>query len=217
MACLRLLAVATLFGLAACHHAEAPVAVVDAEFEAALLQRLSKLAVLSEPLIEAAQAGDLEARLQLHEVDAQVWRAGLVPLRRAFGVRAQPLDEVNALLLGLGAGSGALLTEVIPGGPAAACGLQVGDCIMRVNGHVLNFAGPRASDLRHDALNLEILRPGGTPAVRTLPCLVPRESLEMQIPDARAEAEAIMRRALQQVLREGGSTLIPPAPIRDGG
>lgn len=205
-----------LCALVACRQSEDSTIVEEADSTAALqalvLRQLALLAELSEPLVAAAAAGDLDARLQLHEVDAQVLRAGLVPLRRAFGVRARALDEASATTLGLGAGCGAVLSEVFADGAAAAAGLRVGDCILRVDDEPLCFAGPTERAVQRGQVQVQVLRPGDQPALRTLPCELPKNASEPQVPNARAEAEAIMQRALKQVLREGGAVIVPVAP-----
>jgi serine protease Do len=61
-------------------------------------------------------------------------RRGQRPQRGYLGVGLQPLEESIADSLGLPKERGELVRSVVPGGPAAAGGLQQGDVIVRVNG-----------------------------------------------------------------------------------
>ncbi|WP_324806740.1 Do family serine endopeptidase [Sphingomonas sp. LY29] len=64
-------------------------------------------------------------------------RRGQRPARGYFGVGLQPVDEDIAAGLGLPKDQGELVRSVVPGGPAAAAGLQQGDVILRVNGQTV--------------------------------------------------------------------------------
>ncbi len=59
----------------------------------------------------------------------------LRPLRRGhLGIKVQSVDEDTAAALGLANVEGALVTEVMPEGPAALAGLRPADAILAVNG-----------------------------------------------------------------------------------
>jgi len=68
------------------------------------------------------------------EVVEQLKSTGSVS-RGWLGVKIQNVDEDTAASLGLNEAKGALVSEVTPGGPAAAAGLQNGDTILSVNGN----------------------------------------------------------------------------------
>jgi len=59
---------------------------------------------------------------------------GQRPVRGYLGVGLQPVDEDLAPSLGLPKNSGEIIRTVVPSGPAARAGLQVGDVIVKVNG-----------------------------------------------------------------------------------
>lgn len=187
-----------------------------AELHTLLLRQLALLAEISAPWVSSAEAGDLTARERLLQVDAQILRAGLIPLRTAFSVAAEPLSAEHAAALGLDAGFGAQLTAVEAGGPAAKAGLQTGDCLLRVDGEPLCFAGPAARCARGEPVRVEVLRPGATPARQSLECLLRADAVAGLQGDPELEADAILQRALRQVLREAGTRPIvpPPAGIR---
>jgi serine protease Do len=60
---------------------------------------------------------------------------GQRPQRGYLGVGLQPIDDDSlANALNIGKGDGELVRTVVPGGPAAHAGLQIGDVIVKVNG-----------------------------------------------------------------------------------
>jgi serine protease Do len=62
---------------------------------------------------------------------------GQRPSRGYLGVGLQPLDEDLAPSLGLPKNSGEIVRSLVPNGPAARGGLQQGDVIVSVNGHIV--------------------------------------------------------------------------------
>src|SRR3982751_6927739 len=62
---------------------------------------------------------------------------GQRPSRGYLGVGLQPLDEDLAPSLGLPKNSGEIVRSIVPNGPAARGGLQQGDVIVSVNGHIV--------------------------------------------------------------------------------
>ena len=77
--------------------------------------------------------------------------------RGSLGVDAQDLTPRIAQALGIKAANGALITDVLPGSPAAAAGLKPGDLVTRVNGDPVTDA----QDLR----NAQGLAPVGSTMV----------------------------------------------------
>lgn len=76
------------------------------------------------------------------QVSEQLSRKGFVE-HGWLGVIIQPVTQDLALAFGLDKPQGALITEVIPGGPAAKTGLLTGDIIVAYNNHPVR----QASDL----------------------------------------------------------------------
>jgi serine protease Do len=76
-------------------------------------------------------------------------------IRGQLGVTIQSVDADMAKAFGLGRGGGALVAEVAPGSPAAKAGLERGDIILELNGHMIN--GPE--DL---SVSIAETRPGTT-------------------------------------------------------
>jgi serine protease Do len=70
---------------------------------------------------------------QVKEIVAELRENGSVE-RGWLGVQIQDLDDDLADSLGLDSTNGALVTEVVPGGPAANGGVQAGDVVTRFNG-----------------------------------------------------------------------------------
>jgi len=70
---------------------------------------------------------------QVKEIVAELRETGTVE-RGYLGVNIQSLDEDLAASLGLDDARGALVAEVVAGGPAANAGVQPGDVITRFNG-----------------------------------------------------------------------------------
>lgn len=57
--------------------------------------------------------------------------------RAWLGVRVQSIDADTALALGRTEAKGALITELMPDGPAAAAGLKVSDAVLALNGQAV--------------------------------------------------------------------------------
>lgn len=84
--------------------------------------------------------------------------------RGSFGLDAQDIDERLARTLGVEAGTGAVVTRVLPGSAAARAGLQPGDVIVAANGQRIggrdalrNFEGLQVVGSRVD---LDVRREG---------------------------------------------------------
>ncbi len=84
--------------------------------------------------------------------------------RGYLGVTIQNVGDDNAESLGLKPDQGALITDVVPGGPGAKGGLQSGDIVLTVNGHEVtsNTDLTRQVAIVHagDILHLVVLRDG---------------------------------------------------------
>jgi serine protease Do len=82
--------------------------------------------------------------------------------RGYLGVTIQNVGNDNAESLGLKPDQGALITDVVPGGPGAKGGLQSGDIVLTVNGHAVtsNSDLTRQVAMVHagDTLHLGVLR-----------------------------------------------------------
>jgi serine protease Do len=57
--------------------------------------------------------------------------------RGLLGVKVQSIDEDTAAALGLTDAKGALVTEVMPDGPAASAGMKANDAILALNGNAI--------------------------------------------------------------------------------
>lgn len=84
--------------------------------------------------------------------------------RGYVGVSIQAVDPDMAKAFGLGQGGGALIGDVVPGGPAAKAGLERGDIVLQLNG--TDISGPsdfslRASEMAPGSVaHLEVYRNG---------------------------------------------------------
>jgi serine protease Do len=83
-----------------------------------------------------------------------------VAKRGWLGVKIQSIDEDTAAALGLSDANGALVTEVMPDGPAAMAGLKVNDAILTINGQTIadgkDLARHIASQNPDSAVDLKI-------------------------------------------------------------
>jgi serine protease Do len=103
-------------------------------------------------------------------------RRGLPQLRRTgkivrgfLGVRLDPVTQETATALGLGGAHGALVSGVVPGGPAAQAGLLPGDVIVRWDGLSIDSSAslPTAIALTPPGSHVEVrLLRGGAPISR---------------------------------------------------
>lgn len=96
-------------------------------------------------------------------------QAGPITNRGWLGVKVQSIDEDTAIALGLPNPQGALVTEVLPDGPAAVAGLQPNDAILSLNGQTIasgkDLAG-KITDLDpNSSVELRLLRDGGEQTV----------------------------------------------------
>ncbi len=95
----------------------------------------------------------------------QIRRHGRVR-RGDIGVRAQTINPVLATGLGLPRDSGVILSDVLPGSPAARAGVQPGDIVLSLDGKAMdNGRQLRVNLYRHQAgesVQLEVLRDGKT-------------------------------------------------------
>lgn len=97
--------------------------------------------------------------------------------RAWLGVMIQEVSRDLAESFGLAKPAGALVVDILPDGPAAKSGLQVGDVVLSVNGQAIN----RSADLPHivgmlnagEKANLQVMRNGSnkniTIVTETLP------------------------------------------------
>lgn len=95
--------------------------------------------------------------------------ASPIASRGWLGVKVQNIDEDTAIALGLPNPAGALVTEVMPDGPAATAGLKPNDAILSLNGQVVasgkDLAGKVASLNPDSSVELKLLREGGEQTV----------------------------------------------------
>jgi serine protease Do/serine protease DegQ len=89
--------------------------------------------------------------------------------RGQLGVSVQDLSPELAKSFGLKRSAGAVIAQIVPGSPAAAAGLQVGDVVVAVNGKSVAHASSLRSAIGltppGQEIELEIVRNG---ASRTL-------------------------------------------------
>ena len=82
--------------------------------------------------------------------------------RGDIGVRAQTLSPTLAAGLNLGRDHGVVLSDVLPGGPAARAGLRVGDIVMTLDGKAMENGRQLQVGLYRrlvgDVIDLEVLR-----------------------------------------------------------
>jgi S1-C subfamily serine protease len=91
-------------------------------------------------------------------------------VERAFlGVSADPLTPRQAVALGLPPTTGAIVTGINPGTPAAQVGIRVGDVITKVNDQAIDQQHPLQSVMVKfrpgDKVRLTIIRGGTTMTV----------------------------------------------------
>ncbi len=123
-------------------------------------------------------------------------------VRGSLGVEAQDLTPRVAAALGIHASQGALITEVIPGSPAASAGLQPGDLVVSVDGKPVSDA----QDLR----NAQGLKPLGS----TLQLGVERGNRHLEI-DARLTANANVLQGALLDPRLAGASFVELPPDND--
>jgi serine protease Do len=96
-------------------------------------------------------------------------------VRGRIGVQIAPVTPDVAEAIGLGKAAGALVQNVEPDSPAAKAGVQPGDIVTRVDGHVVDHASdlPRMiGDIKPGSrATLQVFRPG-VRSYRELPVLV---------------------------------------------
>jgi serine protease Do len=84
--------------------------------------------------------------------------------RGYLGATIQPVTPDIAESVGMPGKKGALVAELVPGGPAEKAGVQPGDVVLSVNGHPVKNASELtrevASSRSGDTLNLNIMRAG---------------------------------------------------------
>jgi serine protease Do len=84
--------------------------------------------------------------------------------RGYLGATIQPVTPEIADSIGIPGKKGALVAELVPGGPAEKAGVMAGDVVLSVNGHPVNNASELtrqvAASHSGDMLNLNVLRAG---------------------------------------------------------
>ena len=93
-------------------------------------------------------AAHAEANASPNETTAS--QGDAVEKRPLLGVKVQSIDKDTADALGLSEPKGALIIDVMPGGPADAAGLKTNDAILAVDGNAISNAkdlAKRISDL----------------------------------------------------------------------
>lgn len=112
-------------------------------------------------------------------ITQQLIRNGRIE-RGYIGVTIASLDQDMADSLGLPSRDGAIVTDVVPGGPSDRAGLRPGDIIVRMNGEKVRNNTEltrRVGRVRAgEAINLEVLREGRTVAAQIRSGVRPSES-----------------------------------------
>lgn len=112
----------------------------------------------------------------LNRVSRQLIDNGVVN-RAYLGVSTQPVDPQMARQLNLPANTGALVNQVLPGSPAAAANLQVGDVVQGVNGVVV-ADGHQLQTLADDLpvgqkVPVDVVRGGRAMTLNVVPAAMP--------------------------------------------
>jgi hypothetical protein len=144
--------------------------------------------------------------------EAAIWRLGLVPWERALGCKCLVLTPPEAEALGLHAAHGFQIAEIEASGPAAAAGLNLGDCVLRVNGRSVSAAGVPFAAVRAGSASLDVWYPGH--GRRNVRLNIPKERLAPAEQEP-TDASELMRRALREVM--GEESVVPLTPPVGGG
>jgi serine protease Do len=108
-------------------------------------------------------------------------------VRGWLGVSIQDIDDAIASAMNLKTTTGALVSDVVPDGPAAKAGLQAGDIITRVNNQIVNNSSELRSLIASTApktnVDLTIVRNGSEETVSVTLGELPKEIAEMSSPD----------------------------------
>jgi serine protease Do len=122
--------------------------------------------------------------------------------RGYLGATIQPVTPEIADSVGMPGKKGALVAELVPGGPAEKAGVMPGDVVLSVNGHSVKNASELtrevASSHSGDMLNLQIMRAGQLKTISVKSGVRP------------SEAE-LARQQGQDQNPDGGSPQLPPS------
>jgi len=142
-------------------------------------------------------------------------------VRRGFvGVNGQTIDQAIAQGLGLSKKWGVILSDVMPDGPAALAGLEVGDIVQRLDGKPMENGRQMAVNVYQkpigDNVTLEILRDGKIQNVRVEVAERP-DSVERLIESVHRSAKPVPQLAIFAVdLSAYGNLDRLPLRIRSG-
>jgi serine protease Do len=117
-------------------------------------------------------------------IATQLQRNGSVQLAYA-GINVEQITQEMADALGMPQPVGSIVAAVLPGGPAAAAGLQIGDVILRYGDQVASDTRAMLRDVAKSAIGqpvmVTLLRAGGTHNVRLTPVAWPNSAIASAI------------------------------------
>lgn len=126
-----------------------------------------------------------------------------------LGVKVQSIDEDTAAALGLADAKGALVTEVMPDGPASLAGLRPSDAILAINGKGIADGKELAREISSHApassVDLKIKRADGEQTIKVKLGAVSAPAKEASIGDANTPADTDERPKLGLKLANGAS------------
>jgi serine protease Do len=100
--------------------------------------------------------------------------------RGYIGATIQPLSDEMADSFGLGGRKGAVVADVVPGGPAQKAGVQSGDVVVAVNGHAINNYTEMTREVAKvqagDVARLDVFRDGKEHQIDVHTALRPSEA-----------------------------------------
>jgi serine protease Do len=160
--------------------------------------------------VSAVAAGQARAATQMMLRDGSV-------TRQYLGVAVQPVDRDMASSLGIREARGALVSDVMPDGPAAQAGVRPGDVIVKVGdfsvGHHLELRALVAQMPVDRPITLELVRGGETQRVQTQPATRERDMGVPPPPPGIPQGRSLLE-ALEVKSVEGGVVVVDFHPER---
>jgi len=173
-------------------------------------QRCSAAAlILAAGLYSTASLADTSAKPSGAESRAEQQQIPPAASRGHLGVKVQSIDEDTAAALGLADAKGALVTEVMPDGPAAVAGLKPYDTILAINGEAFSdgreLARKISSQAPTSSVDLKIKRTDGELTIKVKLGVLAAPAKEASTGDAAMPADNNDRPKLGLKLSNGAS------------